>query len=282
MDQAPARERPVTLNVPDHPAVARPDREAAHVVDSVDPVDAADPLDDEGARPRGRAEPGEGLVAGYVTGPCGALVARWADERGLSAGAVSASSLALAGLAAVWFSDGARHGLVAGALLLAASLVLGQAGAVLGRRASPFAVRPDAVLDRVKELAVYAGLAVGAAGAAGAAGEASAEDAWWLAVGAAALLAVRHTVSASYSASRPARRSRPSRRGTSPRGASQRGRAARRAAKSLRLPLGERFALISLTAALADARLTFAALLAWGSAAAAATLAGRVARSLTP
>ncbi|MES9543938.1 hypothetical protein [Actinomadura sp. NPDC000600] len=279
MDQAPARERPVTLNVPDHPAVARPDREAAHVVDSVDPVDAADPLDDEGARPRGRAEPGEGLVAGYVTGPCGALVARWADERGLTAGAVSASSLALAGLAAVWFSDGARHGLVAGALLLAASLVLGQAGAVLGRRASPFAVRPDAVLDRVKELAVYAGLAVGAAGASG---EASAKDAWWLAVGAAALLAVRHTVSASYSASRPARRSRPSPRGTSPRALSQRGRAARRAAKSLRLPLGERFALISLTAALADARLTFAALLAWGSAAAAATLAGRVARSLSP
>ncbi|WP_149259100.1 DUF5941 domain-containing protein [Actinomadura sp. K4S16] len=271
MDQAPARERPVTLNVPDHPAVARPDREAAHVVDSVDPVDAADPLDDEGARPRGRAEPGEGLVAGYVTGPCAALVVRWADERGLTAGAVSTSSLALAGLAAVWFSDGARHGLVAGALLLAASLVLGQAGAVLGRRASPFAVRPDAVLDRVKELAVYAGLAVGAAG------EASAEDAWRLAVGAAALLAVRHTVSASYSASRPARRSRPS-----PRGTSQRGRAARRAAKSLRLPLGERFALISLTAALADARLTFAALLAWGSAAAAATLAGRVARSLSP
>jgi hypothetical protein len=248
-------------------------------------VEAADAAGGGGARPRGRAEPGEGLVAGYVTGPCAALVVRWADERGLTAGAVSASSLALAGLAAVWFSDGARHGLVAGALLLAASLVLGQAGAVLGRRASPFAVRPDAVLDRVKELAVYAGLAAGAAGGAagtGAAGAAAAEDAWWLAVAAAALLAVRHTVSASYSASRPARRSRPSRRGTSPRGPSRWGRAARRAVKSLRLPLGERFALISLTAALADARLVFAALLAWGSAAAAATLAGRVARSLSP
>ncbi|MEV4008157.1 hypothetical protein AB0K37_38745, partial [Actinomadura sp. NPDC049753] len=148
MDQAPARERPVTLNVPDHPAIIRPDREAADAVDTVDPVVA------EGARPRGRTEPG-GLVAAYLTGPCAAVVARWAGERGITAGAVSASSLALAGLAAVWFSAGARGGLVAGAPLLAASLVLGQAGARLGRRANPFAVRPDAVLDRVGELAVY-------------------------------------------------------------------------------------------------------------------------------
>ncbi|MEU9841260.1 hypothetical protein AB0C69_18780 [Actinomadura sp. NPDC048032] len=254
MDQAPARERPVTLNVPDHPAIIRPDREAA---------DAVDTLDAEGARPRGPAEPG-GLVAAYLTGPCAAVVARWAGERGITAGAVSASSLALAGLAAVWFSDGARGGLVAGAPLLAASLVLGQAGAGLGRRANPFAVRPDAVLDRVGELAVYAGLAAGAA--------ASGRSAWWLAVGAAALLSVRHTVSASYAAGRRARRPRPSRRGG----------VAGRAVESLRLPFGERFALIAVTAALADARLTFAALLAWGSAAAALSLGGRAARSLAP
>ncbi|MEV3924086.1 hypothetical protein [Actinomadura coerulea] len=260
MDQAPARERPVTLNVPDHPAITRPDREAADAVDTVHAADA------RGALPHGRAEPG-GLVAAYVTGPCAAVVARWAGERGITSGAVSASSLALAGLAAVWFSAGARGGLVAGALLLAASLVLGQAGAGLARRANPFALRPDAVLDRVGELAVYAGLAAGAA--------ASGQSAWWLAVGAAALLSVRHTVSASHAAARHARRPRPSRRGPS-----RRGGVARRAAESLRLPFGERFALIALTAALADARLTFAALLAWGSAAAALTLGGRVARSL--
>ncbi|NDU77516.1 hypothetical protein GWI34_33580 [Actinomadura sp. DSM 109109] len=261
MDQAPARERPVTLNVPDRPAVTRPDREAADAVDTVDAVDAPD---GEGARSRGPAEPGEGLVAAYVTGPCAAAVARWASQRGITAGAVSASSLALAGLAAVWFSAGDRGGLVAGALLLTASLVLGQAGAGLGRRARPFAPRPDAVLDRAGELAVYAGLAAGAAG--------SGEGAWWAAAGAAALLSVRHTVSAAYAAARHVRRPRPSRRGA----------LARRAAKSLRLPMGERFALIAVTAALADARLTFAALLAWGSAAAAVTLAGRVARSPAP
>ncbi|MGI5206815.1 hypothetical protein ACQEU6_35225 [Spirillospora sp. CA-108201] len=70
-------------------------------------------------------------------------------------------------------------------------------------------------------------------------------------------------------------------RASSRHGPSPRGRVARRAAKSLRLPLGERLALIAVVAALAGARPALAALLAWGSAAAAATLAGRVARSLS-
>jgi len=46
------------------------------------------------------------------------------------------------------------------------------------------------------------------------------------------------------------------------------------------LPIGERFALISLTAALATPRVTFVALLAWGGLAAAYSLFGRVVRSL--
>ncbi|WP_433474486.1 hypothetical protein ACQPZP_37990 [Spirillospora sp. CA-142024] len=267
MDQAPARERPVTLNVPDRPAITRPDREAAEAVD------------DDRARPRRRPEGAEGLVAAYLAGPCTPPIARWAAGRGLTAGAVSMTSLAFAVLAAVWFSGGARGGLVTGALLLYASLVLGKVGAGLARRANPFTSGPascggrpptppgkyhPAVLDRVKEFAVYAGLAAGATASGG--------NPWWPATGAVALLSVRHTVAASYAASRTARRPPPSRRGL----------VVRRAAKSLRLPLGERFALISLTAAFADARLTFAVLLAWGSAATACALAGRVTRSISP
>ena len=45
------------------------------------------------------------------------------------------------------------------------------------------------------------------------------------------------------------------------------------------LPIGERFALISLTAAIAGPRTTFIWLLAWGTVAAAYTTAGRVLRS---
>ncbi|MFD0537835.1 hypothetical protein ACFQY7_32925 [Actinomadura luteofluorescens] len=221
-----------------------------------------DTVDVEGARPRRRTGPGDGLVGSYLTGPCAAAVARWAGVRGITARAVSASSLALAGLAAVWFSAGVRGGLVAGALLLAASLVLGQAGAGLRRRASPSAARPDTVIDRAGELAVYAGLAAGAAGS----------GAWWSSGrrGGAAVRP-RHGLGR-VRGGRHARRPRPSRRGG----------LARRAAESLRLPVGERFALIALTAALADARPVFTALLAWGSAAAALTLGGRVARSLSP
>jgi hypothetical protein len=58
-----------------------------------------------------------------------------------------------------------------------------------------------------------------------------------------------------------------------------RGRVAHWAKKMIVLPIGERFALIALTAALADARVTFLALLAWGALAAAYTLAGRMLRS---
>jgi hypothetical protein len=46
------------------------------------------------------------------------------------------------------------------------------------------------------------------------------------------------------------------------------------------LPIGERFALISLTAALATPRATFAALLGWGAFAALYTGVGRILRSL--
>ncbi|HEY9522484.1 MAG TPA: CDP-alcohol phosphatidyltransferase family protein, partial [Thermopolyspora sp.] len=50
--------------------------------------------------------------------------------------------------------------------------------------------------------------------------------------------------------------------------------------KVIILPIGERTALICLTAALFDARVTFLALLGWGGVAALYTLAGRVGRSL--
>nr|BFE86637.1 hypothetical protein GCM10020093_092380 [Planobispora longispora] len=46
------------------------------------------------------------------------------------------------------------------------------------------------------------------------------------------------------------------------------------------LPIGERMALIAVTAAASDARVTFVALLSWGGLAALYTLAGRMGRSL--
>ncbi|TMR03494.1 hypothetical protein ETD83_10430 [Actinomadura soli] len=176
---------------------------------------------------------------------------------------VSAISLAFAVLAAVWFSDGTRGGLVAGALLLCASVVLG-------------AFRPDGgVLDRAGEFAVYAGLTAGAAGAVGAAGAAvPGANLWWAATGAVALLSVRDMMDASYAATRPGHWE------PSGQGATGWGGVLRRVGKGLGLPPGERLALVSVTAAVAGARPTFAVLLAWASAASTVVLAGRAARSL--
>jgi hypothetical protein len=49
--------------------------------------------------------------------------------------------------------------------------------------------------------------------------------------------------------------------------------------KMIVLPIGERMALIAVTAALWDTRVTFLALLGWGGVAAFYQLAGRIARS---
>jgi hypothetical protein len=50
--------------------------------------------------------------------------------------------------------------------------------------------------------------------------------------------------------------------------------------RMLPFPIGERFAVISITAALFTPRTTFVVLLVWGGVAAVYTLAGRVLRSL--
>jgi phosphatidylglycerophosphate synthase len=62
--------------------------------------------------------------------------------------------------------------------------------------------------------------------------------------------------------------------------ATSRVRALHWAKKIIVLPIGERFALIAITAALFNARVTFAALLLWGWVAAMYTLTGRVMRSI--
>lgn len=48
----------------------------------------------------------------------------------------------------------------------------------------------------------------------------------------------------------------------------------------LTLPIGERFALISLTAAIASPRVTFVALLLWGGLAAGYSVTGRIVRTV--
>ncbi|MEU9016391.1 hypothetical protein [Actinomadura sp. NPDC048394] len=247
------RRRPATLNVPE----------------------AADAVEENRARPEraaGRAERrraaahrGDGLVAAYAVGGYAPHLVRWAASRGLTAETVSGISFCFGALAAVWFSAGTRDGMIAGAGLLYVSFVLDCVDGGLARAAgTPGAAWPAGVLGRAKEAAVYAGLAVGA-GAEPPGGPGFAGNAWAAAVAALVLLTVRQTLDVSYAASRYGRR---------PRQGRIRNEVARRAVRALALPAGERFALIAVTAALAGARVTFAVLLVWGSAAAAFVLAG--------
>ncbi|MFD0905504.1 hypothetical protein ACFQ11_34375, partial [Actinomadura sediminis] len=89
--------------------------------------------------------------------------ARW----GLTPGTTAPISLGLAALAAVWFSDATRAGAVAGALLLAATVVLARVDARLARAgaATRRQVWRSALLRRTEEAIVYAGLAAEAAAA---------------------------------------------------------------------------------------------------------------------
>ncbi|TDC96160.1 DUF5941 domain-containing protein [Actinomadura sp. 7K507] len=257
MDQALRCDRPVTLNVPDHPVITRPDREAVEAVD----VEAVD---------------GDGLIDAYVVGPCSPVVARWSARRGLTPDAVLALSLVAAVLAAVWFSAGTRGGLITGALLVCVSFVFGQVGQ--GRVDGPDAhwagasgAWPAALLDRVKEFVVYAGLAAGA----------TAGNLWWAALGAVVLLSVRHTAEASFSMSPASASMGKASAADGTGGASRRSTFLRRAGNSLGLPFGERLALIAAIAAFGGARPVFAVLLAWGSVVTAVALSRRLARSLT-
>ncbi|SPL95278.1 putative transferase [[Actinomadura] parvosata subsp. kistnae] len=209
----------------------------------------------------------------------------------LSPNTVTGVSAGLALLAAVWFSAGSEAGRLAGAGLLYLSFALDCLDGQLARYTrtfSPLGAWADGMSDRLKEYAVYVGLAFGSA----------APDIWYLAVAAMVLQVVRHAIDFTYAGAvtdaarvgamwgRPARsllESQDVRR--APGGVLklarrlERDTVARYLKKIIVLPIGERMALIAVTAALWDARVTFVALLCWGGVAALYQLIGRIARS---
>ncbi|MFC4115489.1 CDP-alcohol phosphatidyltransferase family protein [Nonomuraea zeae] len=208
----------------------------------------------------------------------------------LTPNTVTGVSAALALLAAVWFSAGTPAGRLAGALLLYLSFALDCLDGQLARYTrtfSPLGAWADGMSDRLKEYAVYVGLAFGFGG----------NDIWYLAVAAMILQVVRHAIDYTYAGAvtdanrigamwgRPARsllESEDARRAPGVLGLAQlmeRDTIARWIKKIIVLPIGERMALIAVTAAGWNARVTFLALLCWGGVAALYQLAGRIARS---
>ena len=259
----------------------------------------------------------DGFFTTFLVSPYSRFIARWAARRGFTPNQVTTVSVLLGLLAAASFATGERWGLIAGAVLLQVSFTTDCVDGQLARYTrtfSKFGAWLDSIFDRTKEYAVFAGLAIGASQTgddvwllaasaltlqtvrhlvdvsfadvqrdrvdtterpplelprdrAGAAGdEPEDED---------VVAEESHAPEPEVAGGRPLRR-RVLRRWR---------RIDRSAAllwprKMIAFPIGERFAVISLTAALFTPRATFIVLLAWGGVAAAYTLFGRILRSV--
>lgn len=242
----------------------------------------------------------DGFFASYFVSPWTRHLIRPAHALKLTPNAVTGISVALAALAAVWFSEGGRGAMALGAALFYLSFALDCLDGQLARYTrgfTPLGAWADGMADRLKEYVVYVGLA---AGYAATHGGGDPDGIWRLAVAAMILQAIRHTVDFSYAGSvfdagrAAAPSGAPARSLLEPSAAGQgkprqrllrlaqrvrRGSAVHWLRKMITLPIGERTALIAITAAVADARVTFLALLGWGGAAALYQLAGRMVRS---
>jgi phosphatidylglycerophosphate synthase len=276
-------------------------------------------VDEDRARLEAAVKADDGFFTTYFVSSWSPYLVRPAAELRLTPNAVTGFSVGLAALSAVWFSAGTREARIAGAVLLYLSFVLDCVDGQLARytRAfSPLGSWLDATFDRVKEYAVYAGLAAGYAAttagsaqtAGGSAQTAAVRDIWTLAVAALILQVLRHMVDSAYSGARadaavralpgpraetgpplvpaqapPPREDGPGRDAGGVAGLSrrlERDTFARWLKRMIVLPIGERMALIAVTAAVFDARVTFLALLVWGGLATLYMLGGRMGRSM--
>jgi choline kinase len=261
--------------------------------------------DEERDRLDSAVKSSDGFFTTFFVSPYSRYIARWAARRGLTPNHVTVASMVVGALAATAFATGERWGLVAGAVLLQAAFTLDCVDGQLARYTrtfSEFGAWLDSTFDRAKEYLVFAGLAIGASRAG--------DPVWLLAGCALTLQTVRHMADFSFgavqqreiaaaplppleqpsdgpprrepalpAASRP-RRPSPVRRVLRAWQLLDRAPSLLWVRKMIAFPIGERFALISLTAALFTPRTAFIALLSWGGVATLYTLTGRVLRSL--
>ncbi|WP_275888296.1 CDP-alcohol phosphatidyltransferase family protein [Nonomuraea lactucae] len=260
-------------------------------------------VDEEQVRLDAAIKDRDGFFATFCVSSWSRHLVRPAARLKLTPNAVTGISVGLAVLAAIWFSAGNRGAQVAGAVLLYLSFVCDCLDGQLARYTrmfSSFGAWMDGMADRLKEYVVYVGLAIGfAAGMPWSGG--GPDGIWHLAVAAMILQVVRHALDFSYGGSRAdARRvgelwSKPvrsllestdevshdaPRRGVLKLSlALEHESVTRWLKRMIVLPIGERMALIAVTAAVFNARVTFMALLGWGGLAVVYQLAGRIART---
>jgi phosphatidylglycerophosphate synthase len=260
----------------------------------------------------------DGFFTTFFVSPYSRYVARWAARRGFTPNQITVVSLLLGILAAIAFAFGTRAGLITGAVLLQVAFMTDCVDGQLARYTRQFSALGawlDSVFDRAKEYIVFAGLAIGSTQAGESAWILAAAalalqtfrhqiDFAYTASRQRQLVTraqppleqpsdmlLRRGAKAPSRADEDDLRAKPA----PPRPAGRR-RSLRRLLrlwsstavipgtvwirKIIAFPIGERFAVISLTAAFGSARLTFTVLLIWGGFAAVYTLIGRIIRSL--
>jgi hypothetical protein len=253
----------------------------------------------------------DGFFTTFFVSSYSRYIARWTARQGFTPNQITVFSMLLAVLASAGFATGERWGLVTGAILIYFAFVFdcvdGQ-NARYTRTFTKLGAWLDSIFDRSKEYLAFAGLAIGASR--------MGHDVWVLAGCALGLQTARHAIDFAYppsvqqailsapqppleqpddGAGRPAtdeddaEPERPPVAAVPPTARQRVWRAWRGLNRSRKIiwvkkmivfPIGERFAVIAITAALWDARVTFKVLLAWGLFAMAYILIGRTLRSL--
>jgi hypothetical protein len=272
---------------------------------------ALDAIDEDRVRLNAAVKNNDGFFTTYAVSTYSRYIARWCARRRMTPNQVTAISMGISVVAALWFAQGQRWTMVVGAMCLYLAFVFDCVDGQLARYSRQFSTLGawlDATFDRAKEYTVFAGLAAGSTAAiAGSAVHGG--DVWYLAVAAMMVQTCRHMVDFAFGASRrrippepipvlplampddqvldepEPKRGRPKGSGLGSLAVwlsarSERIRVFHWFKKIIVLPIGERFALIALTAALFNAKVTFLALLIWGGVAMSYTVAGRLLRSL--
>lgn len=232
-------------------------------------------VDEDALRLRTAVKARDGFFTTFAVSTWSRYVARWCAGRGLTPNQVTVASLLVALAGAAGAATGSRIGYVAAALALYFSFVLDCTDGQLARYTvnySRIGSWLDATFDRVKEYAVYAGLAVGAGR--------NGDDVWLLAVSAMALMTTRHIVDFAFNETRGGGDGDEEGAGAKLSGRLNDVGWTVWARRMIILPIGERWALIAVLTATTTPRITFVVLLIGCAFAACYTSAGRILRSL--
>ncbi|MBM0236768.1 CDP-alcohol phosphatidyltransferase family protein [Micromonospora sp. ATA32] len=243
-------------------------------------------VDEDAAELRLSVKERDDFFATFLVSTWSPHLVRAAARIGLGPTAITVLSVLFAVTAAVLFGIGGRSALVGGAVLLYLGFVLDCVDGQLARYTRDFSAWGgwlDTMADRAKEYLVYAGLGFGAT-------HAGLGNGWAVAIAAMTLQTVRHMTDTWYGALHDEAAHRPARTGgvagvggrlnaASTRVQADPGSVSYWLKRTAAFPIGERWALIALTAALFNPMVSLVAVLVCGTLAFAYTGALRTLRA---